>query len=99
MSLIECALPEKLMQKLTFALIVAAFATTGCATKDYVHEYVGGQVGPVKKQVDTVEGRTKANETGLEALSRRADGTEAALKTQNEQLSAQIATSSGPPTK
>lgn len=77
------------MQKLTYALIVAAFATTGCATKDYVHEYVGGEMAPVKKRVDAVEGRTKAHEAGLETLNRRADGTEAALKAQGEQITAQ----------
>lgn len=68
------------MNKVTLALVAAAFATTGCATKDYVHEYVGGQVTPVSKRVDAVEGRTTASESGIQALNRRADGTDAALK-------------------
>lgn len=86
------------MNKVALALIVAAFAATGCATKDYVHEYVDGQVVPVSKRVDGVEGRLAvsegrlaANESrlvagenasreGLQALGRRADATDAALK-------------------
>ena len=79
------------MNKVALALIVTAFAATGCATKDYVHEYVDGQVVPVSKRVDGVEGRLAANESrlvagetasreGLQALGRRADATDAALK-------------------
>lgn len=68
------------MNKLTIALAVAALTSTGCATKDYVHEYVGGQVAPVNKRVDAVEGRTTASEAGIKTLSGRADGTDAALK-------------------
>lgn len=68
------------MNKVTLALLAAAFATTGCATKDYVHEYVGGQVAPVSKRVDGVEGRTASSEAGIQTLNRRADGTDAALK-------------------
>lgn len=64
------------MNKLHVVLAAVAFATAGCATKEYVHEYVD----PVSKRVDAVEGRTSTSEAGLKDLGRRADGTDAALK-------------------
>jgi peptidoglycan-associated lipoprotein len=70
------------MNKMVIALVAAGLASAGCASKDYVHEYVGGQVAPVNKRVDGVEGRTAGNEAGIQTLNRRADGTEAALKDQ-----------------
>jgi outer membrane protein OmpA-like peptidoglycan-associated protein len=75
---------EFTMTKFALALIATALVTTGCATKDYVHEYVDGQVKPVNKRMDGVEGRVSANEAaaqaGIQELNRRADGNEVALK-------------------
>lgn len=74
------------MTRIALALVVAAFATTGCATKDYVHEYVSGQVTPVNKRVDGVEGRVGSNEStmrsGIKELNLRVDGTDVALREQ-----------------
>lgn len=72
------------MSKLALAMVVAAVATAGCATKDYVHEYVGGQVAPVNKRLDGLDGRVSANEAsaraGMQDLTRRADASDSALK-------------------
>lgn len=67
------------MRKLTIAMAVAALASAGCATKEYVHEYVGGQVAPVNKRVDGVD-------AGVNAVNRRADSIEAGLKDQASRI-------------
>ncbi len=67
------------MNRIALSVMAVAFAMGGCATKDYVHEYVGGQVTPVAKRVDGVEGRSAANEAGIQALNKRADGADATL--------------------
>ncbi|NTV95380.1 MAG: OmpA family protein [Thiobacillus sp.] len=64
------------MKSLSIALAAVAFATAGCATKEYVHEYVD----PVSKRVDLVESRASVNEASIKGLGQRADGTDAALK-------------------
>ncbi len=51
------------MKKISIALVAAAFATAGCATKEYVHEYVA----PISKRVD-------AEEASIQALNGRIDG-------------------------
>jgi outer membrane protein OmpA-like peptidoglycan-associated protein len=38
---------------------------SGCATKEYVHEYVEGQVAPVNSQVKSLDGRVSATEAGV----------------------------------
>lgn len=68
------------MNRVSIALAAVALATAGCATKDYVHEYVGGQVTPVSKRVDVVESRSAVDEASIKDLGRRADGTDATLK-------------------
>ncbi len=67
------------MNKLWIGGLAATLLMSGCATKDYVHEYVGGQVAPVSKRVDGVESRTSATESGVQSLNKRADGTDAKL--------------------
>jgi outer membrane protein OmpA-like peptidoglycan-associated protein len=70
------------MKKLSIALATVVFASAGCATKEYVHE----QVSPVNKRVDLVESRANVSESGIQTLSRRADGTDAALKSQSAKI-------------
>ncbi|TCJ15974.1 OmpA family protein [Parasulfuritortus cantonensis] len=74
------------MAKSSIALIALAMAATGCATKDYVNEYVGEQVTPVNKRLDVVESRAAVNEAGVQALGKRADGTDASLKDQSARI-------------
>jgi outer membrane protein OmpA-like peptidoglycan-associated protein len=51
-----------------YTLLLAAMATlgmAGCATKEYVHEYVDGQIAPVNSQVRALDGRVTGTEAGL----------------------------------
>ena len=41
----------------------------GCATKDYVHEYVDGQMAPVNSQMKSLDGRVAGTENGLRDAS------------------------------
>lgn len=74
-------------------LLVLAFLLSGCATKEYVHEYVQSQLKPVNTRLDALEGRAstadaaiKSSAVGLEAASRRLDDTVNALKGQADRL-------------
>ncbi len=53
------------MKKISIALVAAAFAMTGCATKDYVHKYVD----PVSKRVDAEEASIKTLNTRVDEVS------------------------------
>jgi peptidoglycan-associated lipoprotein len=67
------------MRKVSMLMAFAALTASGCATKDYVHEYVGGEVSTVNKRVDGVN-------TGVDSLNRRADTIESGLRDQNARL-------------
>ena len=71
-------------------LLVLTLLLSGCATKEYVHEYVQGQLKPVNTRVDALEGRANSTDaalssgsTGLEATSKRLDD---AIVTLNNRL-------------
>ena len=64
------------MRKTAIAAVALVFAVTGCATKDYVHEYVDGQVTTVNKRVDVVDGHVA---TAEQMLNGRIDGVDATL--------------------
>lgn len=78
------------------ALSLAAIAVLllpGCATKDYVHEYVQSQMKPVSGQVAAVEGRVGKAESGIQGnagaiaeTNRRVDGAVAEIKDHAERL-------------
>jgi peptidoglycan-associated lipoprotein len=72
---------------------MAALALSGCATKDYVHEYVDGQVGPVNTQVKTldgrlgtVDGRIGAVEAGLRGQDGRIGNIDGVLRDQDGRI-------------
>jgi len=74
-------------------LLVLTLLLSGCATKEYVHEYVQGQLKPVNTRVDALEGRAKGTEaalasssTGLEATSKRLDDAIVTLKVHSDRL-------------
>lgn len=51
-----------------FTLIAASIALlSGCATREYVHEYVQGQMKPVSAQVDAVAGRVDSADAAIKA--------------------------------
>nr|MBP8901689.1 hypothetical protein [Thiobacillaceae bacterium] len=58
---------------------LSAMMLSGCATKEYVHEYVQAQMNPVGTRVGAVETRTGA-------LEARADGADAALAETGKRL-------------
>jgi outer membrane protein OmpA-like peptidoglycan-associated protein len=67
--------------------IVATIALGGCATKEYVHEYVDGQIAPVNSQVKSLDGRVTGTEAGirdasgnLSSLNGRIGGIEGTLR-------------------
>jgi outer membrane protein OmpA-like peptidoglycan-associated protein len=69
------------MKQLVLATALCAVMTTGCATKEYVHEYVQGQVGPVKGDVKSVNGRVDQTATDLKNLAASQAATNNELKT------------------
>jgi len=57
------------MNKFVLVAAMSAVMTTGCATKEYVHEYVQGQVGPVKEDVKNVDNRVDRTAVALKNLN------------------------------
>lgn len=68
------------MKKLVLVAALGAVMTTGCATKEYVHEYVQGQVGPVKEDVKNVDGRVDRTAAALKNLTTAQAATNAEMK-------------------
>lgn len=60
------------MRKIAVALAAVVLSSTGCATKDYVHEYVGSQVGPVAARVDKLDTGVQLLEFKTDQISRTA---------------------------
>ncbi len=54
-------------RSIALGLLVSATALGGCATKDYVHEYVDSQLKPVNARID-------ANEAAAQEAARRSEG-------------------------
>jgi outer membrane protein OmpA-like peptidoglycan-associated protein len=75
---------------LTLAL---GLSVSGCATKDYVHEYVQSQLKPVNERLDGLDRRADAAEGGLKGkdaqlatLGGRLSGVEATVAEHGERL-------------
>lgn len=68
------------MKKLVLVAALGAVMTTGCATKEYVHEYVQGQVAPVKDNVKNVDGRVDRTAAALKNLTTAQAATNAEVK-------------------
>ncbi|MGQ9685244.1 MAG: OmpA family protein [Thiobacillaceae bacterium] len=85
------------MKKLGLLVIsvTLGLAASGCATKEYVHEYVQGQLKPVQDRLNALEQRAEASEGGqrrmdaqIQALGGRLDQAEASLKSHDERIAA-----------
>jgi outer membrane protein OmpA-like peptidoglycan-associated protein len=48
------------MKKIAIALAAVVLSSTGCATKDYLHEYVASQIGPVSRTANEALDRAVA---------------------------------------
>lgn len=68
------------MKKLVLVAALGAVMTTGCATKEYVHEYVQGQLGPVKEDIKNVDGRVDRTAAALKNLTTAQAATNAEMK-------------------
>lgn len=62
------------MKQLLLVATLGALMTTGCATKEYVHEYVNAQVGTVNDDVKKMDARHAAAIQGLTASQAAANG-------------------------
>lgn len=72
--------------KLILSLAAVSILSSGCATREYVHEYVQAQVSPVTARVGALESRAntadaaiQANSTALAETGKRLDGTASAI--------------------
>ncbi|MFN3593287.1 MAG: hypothetical protein ACK4TK_01210, partial [Thiobacillaceae bacterium] len=77
------------------AVLLLGLASTSCATKDYVHEYVQGQLKPVQARLASLEQRSDRTDAGLKrtdaqvsALAGRLDQADATLKNHDERITA-----------
>ena len=68
------------MKKTLLVTAIGALLTTGCATKEYVHEYVQGQLGPVKEDVKNVDNRVDRTAVALKNLTTSQAATNAEVK-------------------
>lgn len=68
------------MKKLLLVAAISAVLTTGCATKEYVHEYVQGQMGPVKEDLKNVDNRVDRTAAALKNLTTAQAATNAEVK-------------------
>jgi outer membrane protein OmpA-like peptidoglycan-associated protein len=84
---------EFLMKNLA-KLLVLALLLSGCASKEYVQEYVQGQLKPVNARLDALGSRAdstdaalKSSTTGLEATGKRLDDAFVTLQVHTDRLS------------
>lgn len=75
-------------------LLVFAFMLSGCATKEYVHEYVQSQLKPVNNRTVVLENRSnaadaaiKSGAAGLDTTSKRLDDAVITLRVHADRLS------------
>lgn len=78
------------MNKIALVAVLGAVVTTGCATKEYVHEYVDGQLKPVKAHVQSVDEREARTAVSVKNLSMAVEANhaeaKAALASQGERI-------------
>ncbi len=74
-------------------LLVMALMLSGCATKEYVHEYVQSQLRPVDTRVGSLESRANTSDAaitsgavGLDATSKRLDDAVITLRVHGDRL-------------
>lgn len=73
-------------------MALMALTTSGCATKEYVHEYVQGQIKPVQDRLTSLEQRADNGERRMNAqlgtVGVRLDQAEATLKAHDTRIAA-----------
>lgn len=79
------------MKLLLLVTALGAVMTTGCATREYVHEYVNGQLKPVKEDVKNVDNRVDRTAVALKNLTTTQAATNAEVKSSLESHDGRIA--------
>jgi len=67
------------MKKQLLYLLVLPVLMAGCATRDYVHEYMQTQVTPLNSRANALDGRLAAAETDIKSQAAKQSRTDAAI--------------------
>lgn len=65
--------------KSLFSILFLSLGLAGCATREYVHEYVQSQVTPLSARTNVLDGRLGAAESGIKANTSKIQQSEAAI--------------------
>lgn len=81
------------IMKYILSLAAVSLLATGCATREYVHEYVQAQLKPVSGQVAALDGRSnaadaaiKANAAGLASTNQAVSEIQVTLKVHGDRI-------------
>ncbi len=67
------------MNKPLFYLLFLPFFMSGCATREYVHDYLRGQVEPLNSRTSMLDGRLSAAESNIKAHASKQQQTDALI--------------------
>ncbi len=67
------------MKKPLFFLLLLTFLLSGCATREYVHEYLHSQVAPLNTRTGALDGRLTAAESNIRDQAAKQQQTDAAI--------------------
>jgi outer membrane protein OmpA-like peptidoglycan-associated protein len=62
-----------------FLLSLLSISLSGCATREYVHQYVQSQMAPLSARVDVLDGRLGVAESGIKANAAKLQQSDAAI--------------------
>ncbi len=79
------------IMKRFLSLAAAALLLSGCATREYVHEYVQAQLTPVTTRVDALESRTNVAEVAIQANATATQANAGAIADTGKRLDAAVA--------
>ena len=72
--------------KTVAAIGIVALLLSGCATKEYLHEYVQAQLKPVNTRLDTLEGRAGTTDVAIKATAAGLDEATSTLKVHADRI-------------
>jgi peptidoglycan-associated lipoprotein len=67
-------------------LLVLSLTLSGCATKEYVRDYVQSQIKPVNARADVTDAAVKSGTAGLETANKRLDEVVVTLQSHTDRL-------------
>jgi peptidoglycan-associated lipoprotein len=70
---------ENVMKKRILLVGLIPLLMSGCATREYVHEYVSNQLKPVNTQAAALDGRLTSAEAGIATTASKLKNTDAAV--------------------